>query len=269
MTDAGGRPRLSAEEVRAFWTEEAVTHGVSPSASWSDHRVMDLEVRAIGPYVAGARTLDVGCANGHSSLKFVAEYGADVLGVDYIEQMISSANERRESLASDQRERVSFRVGDVRSLDLEDEEFERVVSTRVIINLAGWEEQQRGLEECVRVLRRGGLLLLSEATVGGWERLNALRREWGLEDIPMPPFNTYLAESDVIRHLEPHAELVALEDFASSYYVATRFLKPLLARAVNAPVDVADPALELNRWASLLPAAGDYGTQKLFVFRRR
>ncbi len=46
-------------------------------------------------------------------------------------------------------------------------------------------------------------------------------------------------------------------------------MKPLLAQATGAPVDVADPLSEWNRFVASLPAAGDYGTQKLFVFRKR
>jgi len=270
---ADGTPdnRLSPEAVRAYWTEEALRHGLSPSASWSDHRVMELEIQAIGPRVAGARTLDVGCANGYSSIAYVADYGAQVLGVDYVEEMVDSAERRRAALPEELRDRVEFRVGDARALDLEDAGFDRVVSTRVMINLSGWEEQRTALGECLRVLRPGGLLLLSEATVGGWKRLNALRGEWGLEPIPMPPFNSYLGEAEVIDLVSRRADLIAVEDFASSYYVATRFLKPLLARSSSehSTVDVADPHSEFNRWASRLPPAGDYGTQKLFVFGKR
>ena len=51
--------------------------------------------------------------------------------------------------------------------------------------------------------------------------------------------------------------------------MATRLVKPLLAAAAGGAVDVADPDAEFNRWAAQLPAAGDYGTQKLFVLRRR
>ncbi len=50
--------------------------------------------------------------------------------------------------------------------------------------------------------------------------------------------------------------------------MATRVLKPLLAARAEAAIDVADPDAEFNRWAALLPPAGDYGTQKLFVLRR-
>ncbi len=261
---------LSLDEIRRFWTEQALDHGQSPSASWSDHRAIQLEIAAIGAHLeSGNEVLDVGCANGFSSVQYAARRDVHVLGVDYVEEMIASAQKRRAALDDDARARIEFRVGDVTRLDLPDAAFDRVVSTRVIINLATWDEQLRGLWECARVLRPNGLLLLSEATIQGWHRLNDLRREWGLEEIPMPSFNAYLDEDRVVEALAPALELARIEDFASSYYVVTRVLKPLLARASDAPIDVADPASELNRWASLLPPAGDYGTQKLFVFHKR
>jgi SAM-dependent methyltransferase len=143
-----------------------------------------------------------------------------------------------------------------------------VVVVRVLINLGHWERQLSGLRECIRVLKPGGLLLLSEATLQGWCRLNALRAEWGLEDIPMPAFNQYLDQDQVVAAIRSEAELLEVSNFASTYYVGTRLLKPLLAKATQAPLSVADPNSEWNRWFSQLPQGGDYGTQKLFVFRK-
>jgi hypothetical protein len=85
----------------------------------------------------------------------------------------------------------------------------------------------------------------------------------------MPSFNNYLDEEKVAAALAPELELMELVNFASTYFVGTRLIKPLLAAAVNAPLDVADPGAEWNRWMSKLPSRGDYGTQKLFVFRKR
>jgi len=104
--------------------------------------------------------------------------------------------------------------------------------------------------------------------VQGWQRLNRLRAEWGFDDIPMPPFNRYLDEDQVIAAAAGQMELVEISNVASTYYVGTRLLKPLLIKATHAPVEVADPNAEWNRWCSQLPASGDYGTQKLFIFRR-
>ena len=73
----------------------------------------------------------------------------------------------------------------------------------------------------------------------------------------------------VVELLETEARLVELAHFASSYYVGTRLIKPLLARAGGGSVDVANPEMDWNRWCSMLPPAGDYGTQVLFVFEKR
>jgi ubiquinone/menaquinone biosynthesis C-methylase UbiE len=260
----------TAERIRDFWAAQARQHGTGAAASWSDVRVMEMEVREIVGHLAdGDRVLDVGCANGYSTLQFAQQRAIDVTGVDYIEGMIAGARRNLESLRPSLRGPARFEVGNALGLDFPDDGFDKVIVIRVIINLGPWEEQARGIRECARVLRPGGTLLLSEATVQGWTRLNALRGEWGLEPIPMPSFNNYLDEGRVREALAGSCDLLAVRDFASTYYVGTRVLKPLLAKVAGRPEQVADPLCELNRWLSLLPAAGDYGTQKLFVFRKK
>jgi SAM-dependent methyltransferase len=260
----------SAEEIRAHWTAQATAYGAAPTASWSDLRVMEREVREISQRLPATGTvLDVGCANGWSTLQFAAERAIHVKGVDYIPEMIDSACEQLATVSDRLCGTAEFAVADAR--DLVDEpalHYDAVVCIRVIINLGDWREQERGLRECVRVVKPGGLFLLSEATLQGWRRLNALRAEWGLDSIPMPSFNNYLDEDAVIEALDGDARLEEIVNFASTYFVATRVLKPLLQAATAAPVDPADPLSEWNRWAAELPAWGDYGTQKLFVFRR-
>ena len=229
---------------------------------------MALEVSAIDARLPDSGSvLDVGCANGWSTVQLAAAKPRSIRGVDYVPTMIDAARARVQGLAL--AGTVGFDVGDATALDEPDDGYDAVVCIRVVINLGDWETQRRALGECVRVLKPGGLLLLSEATLQGWRRLNALRVEWGLLEIPMPGFNTYLDADQVVEALADRCELEELVDFASSYFVATRVVKPLLAQATGAPVDVADPLSEWNRLAAALPPAGDYGTQKLFVFRKR
>ena len=261
--------RLSQGEVYGYWTRQAREHGQSPSASWSDHSVIEMEISAISKHLAdGDKVLDVGCANGYSSMQFASVRRLQLRGLDYVPEMIEHARTRLDAVRDNLVGSVEFDVGDITELKEPSRSYDKVIVVRVLINLGTWERQFSGLRECTRVLKPGGLLLLSEATVQGWRRLNALREEWGLEDIPMPPFNQYLDQDKVIAALSGEAELLELSNFASTYYVGTRVLKPLLAQATHAPVTVADPNTEWNRWFSQLPSAGDYGTQKLFVFRR-
>ncbi len=160
-------------------------------------------------------------------------------------------------------------MGDITSLDLPAESFDRVICIRVLINLRDLDRQQLGLRECSRVLKPGGMLLLSEATLQGWSHLNQFRREWNLPEILMPSFNEYLDEQKVSEAAGSEMELQELVNFSSTYYVATRVLKPLLIQALGANIDAADPNMEWNRFFAQLPAWGDYGTQKLFVFKKR
>jgi ubiquinone/menaquinone biosynthesis C-methylase UbiE len=217
----------------------------------------------------GDRVLDIGCANGFSTVQFAAQKRIEIFGLDYIPEMIEEAKKRAAALSTKLVGRVSFDVGDITAINHAPESFDKVVVIRVVINLGEWNNQLRGLKECARVLKPGGLLLLSEATLQGWKKLNAFRNEWGMPDLPMPPFNNYLDQDMVVKETSSKLELLSVSNFASSYYVGTRVLKPLLIQALGAQVRVADPDMHWNRWFSSLPAAGDYGTQKLFVFRKR
>src|SRR4051812_17587021 len=118
--------RLSPDEIRAYWTQQALTHGSSPDASWSDQRVIELEIREISKYLADDdRVLDVGCANGFSTVQFAAEKQIAILGVDYIPAMIETARQRLTGLASRLRGTVDFAVGDALGLEFPDAQFDK------------------------------------------------------------------------------------------------------------------------------------------------
>jgi len=262
--------KLTLEEIRDFWTRQAAEYGQSPSVSWSDHRVIEMEIRELVRRLDdGDKVLDVGCANGFSTIQLASQKAIEIRGLDYLPEMIEQARASMRSLPSSMPGKIDFDVGNIMAIPEPSGVYDKVVVIRVLINLGEWSNQLTALRECARVLKPGGVLLLSEATIQGWSKLNDLRREWGLPDIPMPGFNSYLDEQKVIDFMAAELELVELANFASTYFVGTRLLKPLLTRALGGNMDPANPNAEWNRWFSMLPAYGDYGTQKLFVFRKR
>jgi len=263
------KAQLNSQQVRSFWTDQAIKHKTEPSASWSDVFVIELEIKEIGRRLQdGDRVLDVGCANGYATTSYARERKISIRGVDYIPEMIAHARERVENERGSLSGSIEFLVGDITALDEPASAYDKVVATRVVINLPDWETQRRALHELARVVRPGGILLLSEATLQGWSRLNAFRQEWELPPIPIPPFNLYLDENRVMQELSGAMQLLEIVNFASTYYVGTRVVKPLLAKALNSQLNIADPRAEWNRWFSAMPPAGDYGTQKLFVFKK-
>ena len=262
--------KLTLPEIRAFWTQQAIEHGQSPSASWSDHRVIEMEIRELLAHLDDGETvLDIGCANGYSTIQLASQRALRIRGLDYIPEMVEEARRRLQSLGSSIAGDVEFEVGNILELGEASDSYDKLVVIRVLINLGDWSNQRQALQECARVLKPGGVLLLSEATLQGWRKLNDLRGEWALPEIPMPGFNSYLDEEKVIDSMGADLELLELVNFASTYFVGTRLLKPLLAKALGGKLDPADPDAEWNRWFSTLPSWGDYGTQKLFVLRKR
>ena len=261
--------RMKLSQIRTYWTDQAGVHGAKPQASWSDFRVMEMECRELCKYINdGDKVLDVGCANGYTTMHVAAQKNVRIHGVDYIPRMIASAKKglrAHKAFAA----RVSFSVGDIMKLKFPAGNFDTVMVVRVVINLGTWTRQLHAMRECLRVLKPGGLLLLSEATLQGWRRLNLLRVEWGLPTIPVPSFNTYLDQKKVATALRGHADLLDIANYTSTYFVGTRVLKPLLIKALSLNADPSDPGMEWNRLFSLAPSIGDYGTQKIFIFRKK
>lgn len=261
--------KFSPEQIRKFWTQQAIEFTQSHAASWSDQMIIEMEIREILSRLEdGDRVLDIGCGNGYSTVQFASQKRVNIRGLDFIPEMIEQARLRLSGFANKLPGKVDFYLGDITELTEPSEVYDKVVVVRVIINLGDWSNQLKGLRECIRVLKPGGMLLLSEATLQGWQKLNRFRQEWGLPDIPMPPFNQYLDEKQVIEAVSPDLHLVELVNFASTYYVGTRVLKPLLIQTLGANIDIANPNMEWNRWFAQLPSWGDYGTQKIFVFRK-
>ncbi|MFA5337129.1 MAG: class I SAM-dependent methyltransferase [Candidatus Omnitrophota bacterium] len=261
--------KFTLEEIREYWKQQALKHGQLPAVSWSDCAAIEMEIRQIVKYLEDGETiLDVGCGNGYSTVQYAARKLGTIKGIDFIPEMITQANLKAKELSGKLLGKIEFKVGDITALDESADSYDKVIVVRVLINLREWERQFKALQECIRVLKPGGMLLLSEATLQGWTKLNRFRNEWGLADIPMPSFNQYLDQKKVVEAVSPGLSLISVIDFSSTYYIGTRVLKPLLIKVLGIKVDAADPNMEWNRWFAQLPSWGDYGTQKLFIFKK-
>jgi SAM-dependent methyltransferase len=261
---------LNEDEIRDYWRNQAISFGEDHKASWTDVNAINLEIAEVSRRLRDdTRVIDIGCANGFSTINYAQRFRIDIKGVDYIPEMIAAANAGLSAPAAPLMGAVTFAIGDITALEEPNGYYDTAIVTRLIINLAQREKQIAAIREAARTVKAGGTLLLSEATREGLQRLNSFRSEWGLQPIPEPPFNNYVDE-ELIRTAAPDLlNLEEISNFASTYFVGTRVLKPLLAGALGNRVDPARAEMEWNRFFSLLPSAGDYGTQKLFVFRRR
>jgi SAM-dependent methyltransferase len=108
------------------------------------------------PWCRGRDVLDAGCGVGYGSA-FLAEAARRVVGVDRDQAAIAYARERYGGA------NVEFRVGDLLDLDLPDQSFDVVCSFETIEHV---HDVDAFLRQMVRVLRRGGVFLVSTPQAG-------------------------------------------------------------------------------------------------------
>jgi ubiquinone/menaquinone biosynthesis C-methylase UbiE len=108
---------------------------------------------AVATAAAPLRVLDLGCGTGHLLRTLASRYpdAKQLVGIDAAPDMVKTA-----AKATDD-PRVTFAGGVAEQIGYPDETFDLIVSTT---SFDHWSDQQAGLRECFRVLRRGGQLVL-------------------------------------------------------------------------------------------------------------
>src|SRR3990172_2183773 len=106
--------KMTLPEIRKYWAAQAEEHGQSPAASWSDFHVIEMEIREILGYLEeGDRIIDIGCANGYSTVQFAARKNVRIKGIDYIPEMIEAARKRTEDVREQLMGQIEFDIGDI------------------------------------------------------------------------------------------------------------------------------------------------------------
>lgn len=256
-----------AEDIRAYWDQQAREFGEDSLATIPDSILKELEIKAISARLRNEGILlDVGCGNGYSTLQFARERVGPTLGVDYSREMISVATVAVSRAPGLDPSLVRFQVGDVLSLPFAAESIDDVTSDRCLINLVSYDDQERAITEVARVLKSGGRYLMCEDTQQGLSKLNELRRLVDLPEITNRWHNLYLDEREILVFCESLFDIEEVDNFSSTYYLASRIFNGKLA-----DMDGQEPRYDhpINRIAARLPAVGDYGPLKLFIMRKR
>jgi ubiquinone/menaquinone biosynthesis C-methylase UbiE len=212
--------------IKDFWENQAKEFKGHHKASWGDEYALELEFELISSYlVDGQRVLDVGCANGFAAIAQAKRNKINLTGIDFSKEMIKYSLQNKKIQNA---ENVSFFEGDITNIEFEDNSFDIVYTTRVLINLQNWELQKKGIRECLRVTKQGGKVILLEAFYEPMIKLNGLRLIAGLDPLEEHDFNRYLKK----KKLENLIESLNLKffniDFSSVYYLGSRFLRELV-----------------------------------------
>lgn len=252
--------------IKEFWDNQAVEHKESHFASWGDNFAIDLEISNISKYInEGDSVLDVGCANGYSTFEVLKMNPGKITGIDFSEKMVHFANERKSK--SEKYDNMNFLVGDVRKLDFASDSFDVVYTTRVLINLPNWKEQIQGIEECIRVAKKGGTIIFSEAFWEPLVLLNSLRALKGLAPLVEHDFNRYLKKEKLELLLKQKKLEFSVEEFSSIYYLGSRFLRELVTNAADYP-GYSNPINKIFFEIEQQFSGGGFGIQQAYVVNK-
>ena len=108
---------------------------------------------------SGDKVLDLGCGNGRL-LDLLGEKGIDYIGVDNAENLIEIARKRYPG--------ADFRVASAFKLPFPEDYFDKVYSIAVLHHIPSQELRSEFLKEVKRVLKPGGLLILTVWNLWQW-----------------------------------------------------------------------------------------------------
>ncbi len=256
-----------SKHLKEYWNQQAKTHRESHVASWGDTCAISLEIKTIGQFMSeGDDVLDVGCANGFSTLHHLEKGIRSILGIDFSEEMIKQAVKLMSRL-QDKETQVSFEVGDVRDLRFDDDAFDVVYTTRVLINLPTWNQQIQGINECLRVCKPGGTIIFSEAFWEPLVLLNAMRALKQLPPLVEHDFNRYLKKTRLDSYLVSKNIQYEVVDFSSIYYLGSRFLRELVTNPDDYP-GYSNPINEIFYNIEKEYSGGGFGIQQAYVITK-
>jgi len=191
------QPKIS--EIARFFDEMSVDRNrkiqSNPIINY-EQQVLSRTVLVMLSPSQGEKILDIGCGNARD-LAIIAATGAQVVGVDIAEGMVSAARQELIKLGI---ESVLLRVGDAKQLDFADGEFDKVLCSEVIEHIP---DAEKALAEIWRVLKPGVVLVLSTPNPKSWYRFDrywiwerVLRKKWN------HPFDQWRTMSDLISLVE-------------------------------------------------------------------
>jgi len=230
--------------VKDYWNEQGKKYGADPLATIKDHQFRLLEMDFIRDLLKhNDIVLDIGCANGYQTL-YYAEKVNKIIGIDYSDKLIEAANKEKEK--SQFKNKVEFKVGDVLNLDHLENSADVVICERLLINLPTYEDQEKAIINMHKCLKHKGKLILSEVTQKGHDKLNELRKQFGLDKIKIHWHNLYINEDKFIPFLSNYFNILSIERFGM-YNFISKVIHPLLVHPEEPKFDA-----RLNEIARLI-----------------
>jgi ubiquinone/menaquinone biosynthesis C-methylase UbiE len=205
-------------DIQQYWEQPT-------TVSIIDSNLHQLEIAAALRYLMPTdRLADVGCGNGEATVRY-AKFVRECVGLERSAHMRQQAERNAQAAGVTN---LSLREFDILNSPTPEAEFDAIVSQRMLINLASWEEQQQGIRHLHRMLKVGGRAILIENTNDAFQAMNDVRANLGLSGVPQHWHNRFFDYDEFITFVKSGFQLLHFQDFGL-YYLLTRVYTQLFA----------------------------------------
>jgi len=208
------------DKVKDFWESRAAEAPTAEVVTHRDIEQVKIEISAVLDLLKAEDTLlDVGCGTGYAS-QIYSKKCKSVTGIDYAENMIEQARKKYAA------KNLQFQQQDILRPGKGFGPFSVALTSRCLINLGSWEEQQQAIERIHGVLADNGRLIFIEGIKQGRDALNELRVQSGLEAMP-PVWHNIDFDEDKLKNFLKGKFVIEGDRRFGLYDVLTRVYYPL------------------------------------------
>lgn len=255
---------MDFNEIRQYWDQRAGGDS-SVQSTTQDVYLREIEFEAVLGQIqkcAPGRVADVGCGDGRTTVRLASRVpAANFTGFDYADSMVDNA---RKIHAQGEGARVRFDPLDI--CDGLKESFDLIYTTRCLINLPSWELQMQALHNIHAALPAGGTYVMVENFVEGQNNFNQLRRQYGLNEIPVRVHNNFFERSRLMEFAGAGFSVEYEVNISSTYYLMSRVIYARICSDAGVEPDYFD---DHHKLAAGLPFCGEFGPVRLVCFRKR
>jgi len=272
---------MNLNEIEQHWKNWAEEFKLDIRATTKTQTIKELEISALyqafkkTPYFAqeNCKVLEVGCGNGHNCFRLINLMpNLNFTGVDFIPEMIASANEIKSS--NPQFNTMNFFQGNILTLDEStylDDKYAIIFTNRCLINLNTHELQIKALNQLYNKVIDGGYIILIENIEQSYSKQNQLREFVGLDKRTPDKFNLFIDESNFVEQAKQKLNLLYIKNFASLHDIILYVLVPMVNEGhvdYDHPIVSAATKLLLSAPEEFSDSFGDFGQNRLYVFKK-
>ncbi|MFC1577041.1 class I SAM-dependent methyltransferase [Candidatus Omnitrophota bacterium] len=219
-----GRPARGdiKSAVRRYWEDP-------DTVSIIDRNLHRLEIDTVLRYLRpGDSIADIGCGDGAATV----EYAKKVRRCRAFERSDHLRKAAARNIRNSGIRNITLEAGDVLAPGNIKGRFDRVITQRVLINLASWAEQKQAIRNVYGLLKPGGLYIMIENTNDAFSSLNKMRASVALKPINRHWHNLFFDHGKLMDFLKRRFQVAAVCDFGL-YYFLTRVYVQMFANFVG------------------------------------